>query len=157
MTEPSNEELSLDLPAAHSAGRMARQVVAKFAVERGLPEDEVSTLELVASELLSNAVDHGGGGAAMDEKDIVGNVRMKLELSVSPGGWEIRVGDQGGGDPEDVAHYLDQNALPDFDDERGRGFFLLVQMVDEISVERSADGKGLAFIARKKAGETGEG
>ena len=156
MTGPSVEELSLDLPAAHSAGRMARQVVAKFALERGLSEEEVGTLELVTSELLSNAVDHGGGGSAMDEEDIVGDVRMKLNLSVSATGWMIRVGDQGGGDPEEVAHYLDQNTLPDFEDERGRGFFLLVQMVDDIAVERSADGKGLDFIARKRTGETGE-
>ena len=39
--------------------------------------------------------------------------------------------------------------FPDLDDERGRGFFLLAQMVDEFRVERSEDGLGLAFVARK--------
>ena len=150
MTAGAREELSLDLPAAHSAGRMARQVVARFAVERGLPEYEVGTLELVTSELLSNAVDHGGGGSAMEEADIVGDVRMKLLLRVSANGWEIRVSDEGGGDPRDVAHYLDQSALPDLEDERGRGFFLLLGMVDDLHVEPSPDGKGLEFIARKR-------
>ena len=146
------QELRLDLPAAHSASRMARQVVGKFAVERGLPEDEVGTLELVTSELLSNAVDHGGGGAAMEEDDVKDGVRMFLHLRVTPDRWILSVSDQGGGDPAEVEPFLDDTALPDLEDERGRGFFLLVQMVDEITVERSGDGKGLEFTARKRVG-----
>ena len=39
--------------------------------------------------------------------------------------------------------------LPDLEDERGRGFFLLMQMVDELRVDRTADGSGLLFIAVK--------
>lgn len=152
MTETEHQTLKLDLPAAHSAGRMARQVVGKFALEHGMLEDEVGTLELVTSELLSNAVDHGGGGSAMEESDIVGDVRMQLHLIAGPGGWELRVADQGGGDPEEMAPFLDSNAIPDLEDERGRGFFLLVQMVDDITVDRSSDGKGLEFTARKKIG-----
>ncbi len=153
MTSNDPQELRLDLPAAHSASRMARQVVGKFAAERGLGEDEVSTLELVASELLSNAVDHGGGGSAMEESDIEGDVRMLLHLSVAPGGWALSVSDQGGGDPDEMAPFLDDTGIPDLEDERGRGFFLLVQMVDELTVARSADGKGLTFRACKSHGE----
>lgn len=148
--EPAPHELRLDLPAAHSAGRMARQVVAEFARREGLDEDELGTLELVASELLSNAVDHGGGGAAMDESDLVGDVRMTLSLSVRVDGWEVSVADQGGGQTEDVAQYLDPAHEPDFLDERGRGFFLLLRMVDSLVVEPSVDGKGLLFIARRR-------
>lgn len=149
------EELRLDLPAAHSASRMARQVVGKFALERGLCEDEVGTLELVTSELLSNAVDHGGGGAAMEEADIQGDVRMYLRLSVTSERWVLSVSDQGGGEPSEIEPFLDDTGLPDLEDERGRGFFLLVQMVDELTVARSDDGKGLEFTARKKGGERG--
>jgi len=143
--------LRLDLPAAHSAGRMARQVVRQFAEREGLSADEVGTLELVASELLSNAVDHGGGRSAMEESELEGDVRMHLALGVSESGWELCVSDQGGGRPDDVAHYLDGEVPPDLEDERGRGFYLLAQMVDELRVDRSRDGKGLAFVARKSA------
>lgn len=153
--EPAPHELRLDLPAAHSAGRMARQVVAEFARREGLDEDELATLELVASELLSNAVDHGGGGAAMEEKDLVGDVRMSLSLSVRPGGWVLSVADQGGGKVEDVEPHLDPEHEPDFLDERGRGFFLLVRMVDSLVVEPSSDGKGLRFTARRRIQVTG--
>lgn len=150
MTEAEPHDLHLDLPAAHSAGRMARQVVGRFALESGVPEEEVGTLELVTSELLSNAVDHGGGGSAMEEEDLEGDVRMQLWLTVRETGWELRVADQGGGEPADVEHYLDANALPDLEDERGRGFFLLVQMVDEVTVRPSEDGKGLELRAAKR-------
>jgi anti-sigma regulatory factor (Ser/Thr protein kinase) len=152
LSDQERKELNLDLPAAHSAGRMARQVVGKFALEQGIGEDEVGTLELVASELLSNAVDHGGGGSAMEESDLESDVRMHLRLFVNAAGWELRVADQGGGNPSELAPYLDDRELPDLEDERGRGFFLLVQMLDKLSVVRSPDGKGLEFIARKRVG-----
>ncbi len=150
MTDPQKEELTLDLPAAHSAGRMARQLVGKFAQSHGVPEEELGTLELVASDLLSNAVDHGGGDSAMEESDLKSDIRMHLRLMVAGGAWELRVADQGGGNPSDLAPFLDDSELPDLEYERGRGFFLLVQMVDKLSVVRSPDGKGLEFIARKR-------
>ena len=149
--EPGPHQLRLDLPAAHSAGRMARQVVRQFALREGLHEDEVGTLELVTSELLSNAVDHGGGNSAMEETDLTRDVRMTLLLGVNSTGWELRVADQGGGDPSDLSPYLDSDAIPDFEDERGRGFYLLVNMVDEIKVDVSPDGRGLEVFAAKRA------
>jgi anti-sigma regulatory factor (Ser/Thr protein kinase) len=153
--EPGPHQLRLELPAAHSASRMARQVVRQFALREGLNEDEVGTLELVTSELLSNAVDHGGGGSAMEESDLERDVRMTLFLGVDEHGWELRVSDQGGGDPAELARYIDNDALPDLEDERGRGFFLLVQMVDELKVGISADGKGLEILAAKRSAPLG--
>ncbi len=150
--ETERQDLKLDLPAAHSASRMARQVVGQFAAKNGISADDIGTLELVASELLSNAVDHGGGGSAMEESDLTSDVRMKLHLHVDAKGWELRVADQGGGNPSELAPYLDDSELPDLEDERGRGFFLLIQMVDKLSVVASQDGKGLEFIARKSVG-----
>jgi anti-sigma regulatory factor (Ser/Thr protein kinase) len=147
---PGPHQLRLDLPAVHSAGRMARQVVRRFALTEGFDEDEVGRLELVTSELLSNAVDHGGGRSAMEETDLHGDVRMTLSLSIKGRGWELRVSDQGGGDPEELRPYLAADVLPDIEDERGRGFFILSQMLDELAVDRSSDGKGLVFIARRR-------
>jgi anti-sigma regulatory factor (Ser/Thr protein kinase) len=137
--EPAPHHLRLELPAVHSAGRMARQVVRRF----------------VTSELLSNAVDHGGGESAMEESDLRRDVRMTLLLGVDPTGWRLSVSDQGGGDPREIAPFLDSGALPDLEDERGRGFFLLVQMVDRLTVERSSDGKGLLFVAEKRIARRG--
>lgn len=138
-------ELKLDLPAAHSAERMARAVLREFAQKKRMPKKEIETLEFVASELLSNAVDHGGGARARTEADLTGDVRMSLALAVRVDGWTMRVGDQGGGDPRTMQARIDSTEEPDIEDERGRGFFLLGQMLDSIHVERTADGRGLEF------------
>lgn len=140
-------ELRLDLPAAHSAERMARGVLRKFARREGVPPTEIDTLEFVAGELLTNAVDHGGGERALREEDLRSRVRMSLVLVVQPGGWTLRVGDQGGGDPDALRTRLGGGDEPDLDDDRGRGFFLLAQMVDTLDVVTSADGKGVEFVA----------
>jgi len=131
---------------------MARHLVRQFARSAGITGGELDSLVLVSSELLSNAVDHGGGGAAMVESELARPVRMSLSLTLSSEAWEIKVSDQGGGDPAVLAQILHPNGAPDLEDERGRGFFLISQMVDELRVERSADGQGLALIAHRRHG-----
>ena len=147
------EELHLDLPAAHSAGRMARQVLGRFVREHGVSEEDAGNLEFVTSELLSNAVDHGGGKAAREAEDLEEDVRMTLSVSIEGGCWSVRVDDQGGGDLDQVRAFIEPpDGIPDLEDERGRGFFLMAQMVDELTVDRSHDGRGLALIASKRYG-----
>jgi len=144
-------ELELDLPAAHSAGRMARQMAREFALAEGVPEAEVETLEFVTGELVDNAVDHGGGHGAREVSDLPGNVRMQLLVRVSGGAWSVTVGDQGGAEPESVRDLLDPpDGIPDLEDERGRGFFLLAGMVDELAVDATPAGDGLAFRASRR-------
>lgn len=145
-------EIELDLPAAHSAERLARAVLRQFARREGLVKDEIDAIEFIASELLSNAVDHGGGERAMEESDLPRAVRMTLALKVDASGWEMRVGDQGGGDPADVEALLRPDEQPDLDDERGRGFFLLRGMLESLRVEKSPDGLGLLFVAVRRHG-----
>ncbi|HVS10621.1 MAG TPA: ATP-binding protein [Planctomycetota bacterium] len=159
-------ELHLELPAAHSAVREARQAVRRFASSGGIRGRELETVVLVASELLSNAVDHGGGCSAMEAPDApevpdvpgapetaegaspAGCARMSIRLSLREGGWEMRVSDQGGGDPGVLEALLrGSGEAPDLADERGRGLFLLTSLVDEVRVQRSADGLGLSLIA----------
>jgi anti-sigma regulatory factor (Ser/Thr protein kinase) len=57
------------------------------------------------------------------------------------------VGDQGGADPAELRERLLSTDEPDIDDDRGRGFYLLAQMVDVLDVVRSADGLGVEFVA----------
>ncbi len=139
------------LPAAHSAVRMARQVSRKFAREAGVRGESLETLTLVVSELLANAVDHGGGNAVLEAKDLTSPITMHLVLEISPTGWKAAVSDQGGGDPVEIRSRLTPGELPDLDDERGRGFFLIGAMVEELTVDRSADGKGLTITAIKRS------
>lgn len=146
------QELRLDLPAAHSAARMARQMVRQFAIANGLAPGELDNLVLVADELLTNAVDHGGGHGTLEEADLDRPVRMHMLLHVTSHGWELHISDQGGGDPAVVDALMHPDGLPDLEDERGRGFFLMSQMVDSLRVQRSADGLGLELIATRRVG-----
>ncbi len=151
-TQPKPPEvLEMLLPAAHSAVRMARQVARKFALEAGVRGESLETLVLVVSELLANAVDHGGGKAAMEEADLESPVTMHLVLEASRVGWMAQVSDQGGGNPDELRVHLTPGEMPDLDDERGRGFFLMLTMVDELTVDLSADGKGLMIRATKRS------
>ncbi len=141
-------ELSLDLPCVHRAVRIGRKVVQSFARTDGLRDEEIERLMLVTSELLANAVDHGGGNAAMSEEDLPSDVRMRMRLVFQDIGWTLEIEDSGGGSEAEATSLLANADLPDLDDERGRGLFLVRGMVDEFHVK---SGKaGLIFLAIKR-------
>lgn len=143
-------EFSVELPAAHAVEQHARRMLREFAGSEGVPAGELETLEFVASELFSNAVDHGGGQRAMEEHEAPAGVRLTLRLRVSAQTWELRLDDQGGGDPQRVQALIDDQDLPGDEAERGRGFFLVKSLLERLEVSRSADGRGLAFIAARQ-------
>ncbi|HEX6882049.1 MAG TPA: ATP-binding protein [Planctomycetota bacterium] len=145
-------ELALDLPAAHRGVRVARNLVRHFARLEGVRDGEVEQLVLIVSELLANAVDHGQAQPAMTENDLERDARMRLELVVGAEEWRLAVTDEGGGDAARLRQALRSAQLPDLEDERGRGFYLMRQMVDTMEVDPSADGRGLTFrVVRRHA------
>lgn len=148
----SERELSLDLPAVHRGVAVARSLARRFARLEGVPERQADTLLLVLSELLANAVDHGGGGAAMSEAQWNGSVRMRALVRLEDDGWSVSVSDQGGGDPRPLRRMLTADEPPGFEDERGRGIYLVRTLTDELSIEVSEDGRGLRIVASKRYG-----
>ena len=145
-------ELALDLPAAHRGVKVARNVVRHFARMEGVGDQDTEQLVLIVSELLANAIDHGGGRAALTEQELSGDPRMKLVLTIHVRGWALAVTDEGGGDPARVRMALRNAQVPDLEDERGRGLFLLRQMVDSLEVDSSPDGRGLTFRVTRRHG-----
>lgn len=145
-------QLELVVPATHAAARVVRKTVSDFARLDGLASEEVDQLALVVSELLGNAVDHGGGEAAMVTEDLERDVSMRLALELDADRWTVTVSDQGGGDPDALAAYLEPGTEIPLEDERGRGFFLLREMVDQLSVDASQDGLGLRVRAERRHG-----
>ena len=142
--------LAVKFPASHDQGLLCRRLLESFGREVGVPEGEGSTLQLVTSELLTNAIDHGGGGGARNFKDLEVDVPLQASLSVDSCGWVLEVTDKGGGDPEELRPFLELDVLPDLEDERGRGFFLLAQSVESLTVEQSPAGDGLTFRAERR-------
>jgi len=151
--QSSDGTLELDLPATHAHGRMARRVATHFAEERGLSSQLIETFQLVVGELVDNAIDHGGGDAAHHLSDLASDVRVRMvvRLDADAGdgrAWAVRVDDQGGGDVAAVEGFIrPESGFPDLEDERGRGLFLLAEMVDHLEVTLSPDGKGLSLEA----------
>ncbi|MBM3977036.1 MAG: ATP-binding protein [Planctomycetes bacterium] len=142
-------DLRLRLPSTHDAVRLARSMLRHFARLQGLHDREVERLMLVSSELLANAVDHGGGGAALDDSQLLHGASMGLHLLFIGHGWRLEVSDQGGGDPEAMRRRLLPKDAPDELDERGRGMFLIAELVDHVEVHRTSDNRGLVVsVAR---------
>lgn len=146
-------ELALDLPAAHRGVRVARHVVRHFARLESVKDAEIEPLVFIVSELLANAIDHGGGPPAMTEGELVGDPRMRLTLVIGVQEWHLSVSDEGGGDAERVRRALRSAQLPDAEDERGRGLYMIRQMVDTMEVDPSTDGRGLTFRITRQHGK----
>ena len=146
--------LELDLPAVHRHARVGRRVVRSFARIEGMGGPALEELSLVVSELLSNCVDHGGGGGAMEVEDLAGDARMRLELELGVGRWELAVSDQGGGSIEELLAIVGAEPEIALLDERGRGFLLLRDLVDDLEVETSEDGRGLLIRVRRTAAKS---
>lgn len=149
--------LSVRMPATHRGVRVVRHQVRHFARLEGVAEGEIDSLCLVVSELLANVVDHGGGGGAMTEEDLIVPVEMGLDFELSAVSWRMTVSDQGGGDPEEVRALLKSEEPPDLEDARGRGLFLMRETVDELSARASSDGLGIAIVAVRNFQAPGEG
>jgi anti-sigma regulatory factor (Ser/Thr protein kinase) len=145
-------ELALDLPSTHRGVRVARNVLMRFARMQGVPGSDADGMALVASELLANAIDHGGGGAALTEADLSSDVRMRMSLVVNATRWTLSVSDQGGADPEEIQRLLANAEDFDPEDDRGRGLFLLNTMVDELEIFPNDAGDGLTFRVHKGYG-----
>lgn len=132
--------LTLDLPCTHRAVRTGRRALQSVARTEDLADEEIERLMLVASELLANAVDHGGGGGAFTEADLDRPVRMGMTFELSAAGWTLEVEDQGGDDGRALTALLDEGAPFDLEDERGRGLFLVRDMVETMRVRPGAAG-----------------
>ena len=148
----NDHRLELDLPAVHRGVRVARHVLRHFSRLQGVPDTDVDSLVLVSSELLANAIDHGGGRAALTEEDLESDVRMRLRLEINSGAWHLWVTDQGGGDAAALQKLFDDADPGDPEDDRGRGLFLMRAMVDSLAVDPSPDGRGLTVRATKAYG-----
>jgi anti-sigma regulatory factor (Ser/Thr protein kinase) len=145
-------ELALDLPAAHRGVRVARHVVRHFARLEGVKDAEIEPLVFIVSELLANAIDHAGGKPAMTEGELAGDPRMRLTLVIGVNEWRLSVSDEGGGDPARVRNAIRSAQLPDVEDERGRGLYMMRQMVDSMEVDHSDDRRGLTFRITRQHG-----
>ena len=110
-----------DIPAT-------RRTVAQYARRCGLSEEQVEVLELVASELATNSIRHGGG---------TGTLAMWLEA----GAVIVEFSDAG-----HLTDPLVGRLAPPLDSPSGRGLYLVHQLSDLVQVRSSPQGTTVRVI-----------
>lgn len=123
------------------AMRRARLQVEAFARAFGFPEPKVEDVALALSEAMFNALDHGCCPDGAMWVDVRWQPPRRLEIAV----------EDGGPDPERCeelrkALFADPPDLPDVEQERGRGLFLIRARSDEVKVELGARGVRVVLV-----------
>ncbi len=111
----------------------------------GLDDDALHWVAVAVRESVINAIKHGNGG---DQQKQVHVDFTPLDAS-APRGIAIRVRDEGPGfDPDDIPDPLaPENLLKN----SGRGIFLIRSFMDEVALQRAAEG-GMEIVMVKRAG-----
>lgn len=115
---------NLVVSADHAATRSARAVVRDLCSDAAIAGDTLETAVLLVTELVSNAIEHGGGTAVLDA---IADDRQ-LRVSVVDG------------DPS-----LPVPRVGDVDDERGRGLLLVEALASRWGASPYGPGKTVWF------------
>lgn len=111
----------LALPRTAESGPAARSALRRLLDEAGVAQDVRETAVLLATEMVTNAVEHGGGSSYLD-------------ATVRPDVVRLEVSD------ESTRLPTPSESVDDLD-ERGRGLLLIAAMSSAWGAERRARGK----------------
>lgn len=118
----SNLKFRLKLKSTFEESEKVPDFVANLQSKASLTEDETSTLMLLVSEAVTNAIEHGNKLDPSKEVDV--------EITIADKKIETIVKDQGEGfDPSETDDPLHEDNLLNA---RGRGVFLLKEISDEV-------------------------
>lgn len=118
---------TLRLPPDHTAVPFARFTLAALLSRHGWDDDDVGRVVLVASEAMSNAIEHGSPDGT----------RIEVGVAIGPERAEVTVLDRGA--PGNVAEIPPPSAPPD-SSPRGRGLLIMHRLSDSLDVRSTADG-----------------
>jgi len=115
----------LRFDAVPSTARTARRFVADALRARGATSDEIVDIALVASELVSNIIEHGDGST------------LSLAITADSELWELSV-IGGQCSPDNDVMKPEKWRVARATDRSGRGLGIVRQLMDEISVDTFA-------------------
>jgi serine/threonine-protein kinase RsbW len=132
----AGKEVSYTLDSTLETVNSAEEQATRFALEAGLPEDEVMSIGMAVREAAVNAVLHGN---AYDPAK-----KVTLELKSNSRDLTIAIRDQGKG--LDVASIPDPCAPENLLKQSGRGIFLMRSLMDEVQISPSQTGTVVKLI-----------
>jgi anti-sigma regulatory factor (Ser/Thr protein kinase) len=118
--------VSLSFAANLRYVRPIRHFVSALCALAKYPEDETESIALVTTEILNNSIEHGAKGP----DDEIG-----MTMTVTSDRFRCEVVDPGkGGDAFARAAIARAARMPDLEEPRGRGLFLIKSYMDEMTV-----------------------
>jgi anti-sigma regulatory factor (Ser/Thr protein kinase) len=107
--------------------RPVRHFISALCNLAGYEEEETESIALVATEILNNSIEHGSSGP----QDLIG-----VELLVTRETFQFEVSDSGRGGPAFASGAIERaSQMPDLEQSRGRGLFLIQRYMDELDVQ----------------------
>ena len=120
--------------------RPVRHFISALCVLAKYDEDETESIALVTTEILNNSIEHGAAGPE-DEIDVTMTVTADL--------FKCEVIDPGRGGPEFAAHAVERaTAMPDLEEPRGRGLFLINNYMDQMDITYDPE-RGTRLVVSK--------
>lgn len=114
----------IDLPAEPTSGALARNVLRELCAAAELNPDTCETALLLATELVTNAIEHGGAPAVLDAAILDQVVRVAVD---------------------DSSSFTPEPKIASELDERGRGLFLVDALASRWGTESRTGGKTVWF------------
>jgi serine/threonine-protein kinase RsbW len=135
----------LDFSSTFEMLDVVQAVSEQLARQAGLDDDALHWVAVAVRESVINAIKHGNGG----DKHKQVHVDFTPLDTAAPRGIAIRVRDEGAGfDPASIPDPLaPENLLKN----SGRGIFLIRSFMDEVALQRAAEG-GMEIVMVKRAG-----
>lgn len=119
-----NRSTRVDLPAAPTSGALAREALRDLCAAAHLSQDTCETALLLTTELVTNAIEHGGGPAVLDASIHDQAVRVAVD---------------------DASTVTPEPRLASEFEERGRGLFLVAALASRWGTVPRTGGKTVWF------------
>jgi anti-sigma regulatory factor (Ser/Thr protein kinase) len=142
VTGQENSEISIAFTANFEFVRPLRHFLTSLCEVAKYDEEETEGLALVVTEILNNAIEHGCSGPS-DE--------IQLSLTVEPKEFRFEVFDAGCGGQEFANGALElARKMPNLEEPRGRGLFLIQSYMDVFDVHYDSKSGTRVLISKSR-------
>ncbi len=139
------DNITLTFPSSYQWLNMIDLVCGEVTSEMGFSHDALNEISISVIEACTNALEHGNGSNV--------DLEVRVVFRREQGRLTVEVFDCGKG--FDYKNYMDNIPDPsDIQNHRGRGIYIMCQMMDSLSFEKLPDG-GMKVTLLKKIDGTG--